>query len=300
MDDVDLVPDPEGVMTILTIISPYEDDEVCDSPILVVESGFDRTEVDEVLDYRWREDRIECRSTRAGDGSEMLATEPTTRFRSGSGHERLWATEFVVASGVIYHRTISVSRAIPGEDGVMSGDPIDRQCVARSTRSGERCKKYAIRGATVCGSHGGRAPQVKRAAAKRVIVEQATKLGLSDGQPIDDPVGALMDLGGEAVALVTALKSHVAELERVGTTPGRWGEQVKPEIAAYLGAIREAERILTSIVRLNLAERLVRIDEARAEIVVKVIERVLTSAGIDSQAIDVRASVAHELNMVAG
>lgn len=56
-----------------------------------------------------------------------------------------------------------------------------------------------------------------------------------------------MDLGGEAIALVTALRSHVADLERVGTEPGRWGEQLKPEITAYPGGIREAERIVTSM-----------------------------------------------------
>jgi hypothetical protein len=89
-------------------------------------------------------------------------------------------------------------------------------------------------------------------------------------------------------------------LERVGTEPGRLGEAVKPEIAAYLSAIREAERILSSLVRLNLAERLVKIDEARAEIVVTVIERVLASAGLDAQSLDVRASVARELTLVAG
>jgi len=175
----------------------------------------------------------------------------------------------------------------------------DRRCTAKSSRTGERCRKFAIQGATVCGSHGGKAPQVRRAAAKRVVLDQASKLGLLNAQPIDDPICALMELGGEAVALVGALKGHVAALERVGTAPGRWGEAVRPEIAAYLTAIREAERILSSLVRLNLAERLVKIDETRAQLVVTVIERVLASAGLDPQAVDVRASVARELSAVA-
>jgi len=175
----------------------------------------------------------------------------------------------------------------------------DRRCTAKSSRTGERCRKYAIQGATVCGTHGGKAPQVRRAAARRVVLDEASRLGLLDAAPIEDPVSALMNLGGEAVALVGALKGHVANLERVGTAPGRWGETVKPELSAYISAIRECERILSSLVRLNLAERLVKIDETRAQLVVTVIERVLAAAGLDPHAIDVRASVARELSAVA-
>lgn len=36
---------------------------------------------------------------------------------------------------------------------------ISRQCTARSKRSGERCKKPAMRGRTVCRSHGGATPR---------------------------------------------------------------------------------------------------------------------------------------------
>jgi len=86
MGEVDPVSHSEEVRTILTIIRLYEDDEVCDSPILVAESGFNRAEVDEVLEYLWLEDRIECRAMRAGDGSEVL----TGIRRVLKGRERRW------------------------------------------------------------------------------------------------------------------------------------------------------------------------------------------------------------------
>jgi hypothetical protein len=40
-------------------------------------------------------------------------------------------------------------------------------CTAKSKRG--PCKQYAIRGGTVCKTHGGSAPQVKRAAALRLL-----------------------------------------------------------------------------------------------------------------------------------
>ena len=36
-------------------------------------------------------------------------------------------------------------------------------------RDGSRCKRWAIRGGYVCPSHGGRAPQVRRAAGLRLL-----------------------------------------------------------------------------------------------------------------------------------
>jgi hypothetical protein len=42
------------------------------------------------------------------------------------------------------------------------------RCTAHSARTGQPCRRWAIYGATVCPSHGGRAPQVRKAAAERV------------------------------------------------------------------------------------------------------------------------------------
>lgn len=43
-----------------------------------------------------------------------------------------------------------------------------RQCTAKNS-AGQRCKKAAIKGGTVCATHGGSAPQVRRKAALRLL-----------------------------------------------------------------------------------------------------------------------------------
>ena len=45
------------------------------------------------------------------------------------------------------------------------------RCKAHSSRTGARCKAGAILGATVCRFHGGSAPQVKKAAARRLAAQ---------------------------------------------------------------------------------------------------------------------------------
>ena len=58
----DSVPYPQDIQDVLRTIELYEDDAVCDSEVIVVETGLERSTVDTVLDQLWREDRIECRA----------------------------------------------------------------------------------------------------------------------------------------------------------------------------------------------------------------------------------------------
>ena len=66
-----------------------------------------------------------------------------------------------------------------------------RQCTAHlSDGSGRRCQKAAIRGGTVCTTHGGSAPQVQRSAAERLAA-------------LSEPAAA-----GLGAALANAVKSQ--------------------------------------------------------------------------------------------
>lgn len=44
-----------------------------------------------------------------------------------------------------------------------------RQCTAKSQTTGNRCTKAPIKGGTVCATHGGSAPQVRRKATLRLL-----------------------------------------------------------------------------------------------------------------------------------
>ncbi len=77
-------------------------------------------------------------------------------------------------------------------------------------------------GALVGRMRGGAAGQVKRKAAVPVAEAKARTLAdLLGAGPVTDPLGALLDLAGQPVALTDALRAMVARLESVGTdAPG--------------------------------------------------------------------------------
>jgi hypothetical protein len=63
-----------------------------------------------------------------------------------------------------------------------------RKCAGKNNR-GEPCGKWPIKGATVCGAHGGRAPQVR---AKAVVRAELVEWGVGDA--VDDPGETLLRL----------------------------------------------------------------------------------------------------------
>lgn len=129
------------------------------------------------------------------------------------------------------------------------------QCVATAKGTGRRCERDAIQGGEVCIMHGGKAPQVQRAAKRRLAEGRARRhLDEVDVEPIDNPIAAFRDLVSEAVSLKDLLASHVASLDNLRVTDARQGEQVRAEVAAYERAMDRAGRLLSQWVGLGLQE----------------------------------------------
>jgi hypothetical protein len=159
-------------------------------------------------------------------------------------------------------------------------------------------------GARRCDIHGGKAPQVLRKAAERRALARAQKTlaDLGNTDPVKDPIAALENLAGEALALVDILRGAVSELESIRYDGGRGaGEQIRGELAAYMTAMGRAESILAKIVGLNLDERRLKIQEAQAVIVLEALRKTLQDRTLNldtAQQQRARALLARELTPV--
>ena len=156
------------------------------------------------------------------------------------------------------------------------------QCTASTKATGQRCKTPAIRGGTVCHKHGGRAPQVKAAAARNLAAQQAAKtMARLPPQPVEDPYAALQLLAGEMVQYKDMLADKVHTLTTdVGTRDAKGAVQIRAEVQVYSQLLRDCTTVLTALGRLSLDDRAIRITEAKALMVITAVEEGLRQAGI--------------------
>jgi hypothetical protein len=125
-----------------------------------------------------------------------------------------------------------------------------RRCTARSTRSGERCKKAAMLGATVCRSHGGAAPQARRAAevrAAQMAAHETAQRMVSRAGVDADPIEHLLDSLHVAAAMCVVWGQMVADLDNAAEVdlqdrPGGLRGEVWWEEQTYLNAKGEEVR----------------------------------------------------------
>jgi hypothetical protein len=174
-------------------------------------------------------------------------------------------------------------------------------CGAKNKKA-EPCGLSPVPGATRCGRHGGKAPQVKAAAERRLAEkdakEQMVKAVRTLGLPVDvDPGKALLDEIHWTAGHVAWLREKVQELEADDLVWGKTqhddgvGPQgvvdVTTEKAApsvwyelYMKEREHLAKVCALALRAGIEERKVKLAESQGALVADVIRRILAALGL--------------------
>lgn len=168
----------------------------------------------------------------------------------------------------------------------------ERRCSAKNS-AGKPCRARPIAGSTVCWTHGGAAPQVKAAAARRLSEAKAERILRSYGQKIDiNPVEALLEEIRWTAGHVAWLRERVQELEQQQLTWGRTTEVDKgsgefPGVDTTQAAVpnvwldlyqRERKHLVDvckAAIGAGIEERRVRLAEQQGDMIVVVLQGIL-------------------------
>lgn len=164
-----------------------------------------------------------------------------------------------------------------------------RPLCGRKTRSGAPCKSHPVQGADVCRMHGGSAPQVRKAAAERLLVAAAERaagrLVLRTG-PVDNPLRALQQVTGELIDVKDWMRGHVEQLDTaaLGSTDDKGAEQILAQMQIYMKMLDSVVNALEKLGKLKIDERLAAIDEQTKLMILRALETGLASAGVTGPA----------------
>ena len=191
------------------------------------------------------------------------------------------------------------------------------KCKATAKGTGQRCQAWAMAGSEVCRVHGGRAPQVKAAAARRLAAQAAEQAVRTLGLAADiSPTEALLEEVRWTAGHVAWLRGRVQELAEEPThrrvtfdgededlleTPGQrgaltWGttkvktggddagttQEAKPSIWYELYARERTHliRVCDAAIRAGVEERRVRLAEQQGDLLALAVRRILEAFGL--------------------
>ena len=167
----------------------------------------------------------------------------------------------------------------------------DRQLCGAKKRQGDgNCRRpagwgtdHAGRGR--CKLHGGKAPQVSRAAEIEIAeFHIARKLAELNVPPVADALTELAKLAGQVIAWRDAIAEKVNQLTTLGYENDKTGEQLRTDVALFERAMDRCINVLGTMARLKIDDRLVTIEQQRVDLVADALAATLTDLGLDPDA----------------
>jgi hypothetical protein len=147
------------------------------------------------------------------------------------------------------------------------------RCTGRSSQTGEPCKAWAIKGSTVCTAHGGRAPQVKKAARERLERQEAERAAALYGLPREvDPHTALLGELWRTQGYVDWLEGELTADEAKRVQEG-WRSTLMEER-------RHLANVARDCIRAGIEERRVTLAEQQGQLLAQAISGILADLGI--------------------
>ena len=190
-------------------------------------------------------------------------------------------------------------------------------CTATAKSTGLRCQRRPMLGSKVCMVHGGKAGQVKAAAARRLAEQAAQQAVRTLGLPVDiSPTEALLEEVRWTAGHVAWLRSRVQELAEEPThrrvsfdgededlleTPGQrgaltWGttkvktggddagttQEAKPSVwyELYTRERTHLIKVCDAAIRAGVEERRVRLAEQQGDLLALAVRRILEAFGL--------------------
>jgi hypothetical protein len=139
--------------------------------------------------------------------------------------------------------------------------------------------------------HGGRTAKAR----ERAAVEEARKqLARLDLPPVEDPLSELARVCAQVIAWKDSMAAKVNDLNSLRYEGEGSGEQLRAEVALWERALDRCERFLTAMARLDIDDRLTKISEARAEMMLTVFTIALERAGVDGEQAELVLTAADE------
>lgn len=168
-------------------------------------------------------------------------------------------------------------------------------------RAGLPCALPPRPGASVCHKHGGRAKHIRDAADVRTTEQHIGRLLAEHmARDVTNPLAALLEITAEVVRWKDFLAARLATLTTMRFTDERGTEQLRSEIVLYERALDRCGRFLLDVAKLNIEERLLRMQEREAALIGEVLRGVLTDLGLSSRTPEVAQHLNRRLRALPG